>query len=287
MKKVRLYEGFHGINEAKLSAIHKAAKKGSYPATIVAIEDDEVVHQEIVDTPQAAPAAFNVIQKQYPNARIDLESRTGEILFQEGVEVNERLSKSQAKKVSDYLMSLDAEELMVICDELLIDDEEYQDIRHDLDASDLIEYAMEYIEAEGIELKDIKSIIESVELNESLVHGFYQFSKSSQMIDNLLPEGGWLRGEVKYAVVAHNTVQMGKDIMYLKGMNSGIGKNFEAHIISIHNSEDEAFRAYIDAAKGNDDKAPSNCVSYAYGVLKSKGSGYPFDEIGGERRRLK
>lgn len=214
MKKVRLYEGFHNIDEASRGAIHKAVKQGSYPVTIVVIENGEVVHQEIVDTPQAVPATFNVLQKEYPNAKIDVEDRGGKILFQEGVE-------------------------------------------------------------------------ESVELSESLVHGFYQFSKSSQMIDKLLPEGGWLRGEVKYAVVAHNTVQMGRDIMYLKGMDSGIGKNFEAHIISIHNSEDEAFRAYIDAAKGNDDKAPANCVSYAYGVLKSKGSGYPFDEIGGERRRLK
>ena len=81
MKKVRLYEEF--INEANRSEIHKAAKKGSYPATIVVIEDGEVVHQETVDTPQAAPAAFNVIQKQYPNAKIDLEDRTGKILFQQ------------------------------------------------------------------------------------------------------------------------------------------------------------------------------------------------------------
>lgn len=81
MKKVRLYEEF--ISEANRSEIHKAAKKGSYPATIVVIEDGEVVHQETVDTPQAAPASFNVIQNQYPNAKINLEDRTGKILFQQ------------------------------------------------------------------------------------------------------------------------------------------------------------------------------------------------------------
>lgn len=81
MKKVRLYEEF--INEASRSEIHKAAKKGSYPATIVVIEDDKVVHQEAVDTPQALPASFNVIQKQYPNAKLSVEDSTGKILFQQ------------------------------------------------------------------------------------------------------------------------------------------------------------------------------------------------------------
>ena len=74
--------------------------------------------------------------------------------------VNEKLSNSEANKVQNYLMGLDTGELIDICDELLIDDEEYQDIRHDLDPNDFLEYAMEYIEAEGIKLKDVKSIIQ-------------------------------------------------------------------------------------------------------------------------------
>ena len=50
------------INEANRSEIHKAAKKGSYPVTIVITNkggsfDGKVAHQETVDTPAAVPAA--------------------------------------------------------------------------------------------------------------------------------------------------------------------------------------------------------------------------------------
>lgn len=79
MKKVRLYEEF--INEANRSEIHKAAKKGSYPATIVVIEDDKVVHQEQVNTPMEVPAVFNGIQKEYPNAELSIEDSTGKVLY--------------------------------------------------------------------------------------------------------------------------------------------------------------------------------------------------------------
>ena len=71
------------IAEASLSKIHKAAKKGSYPVTIVVISNGMVVKQELVGTPAIVPAAFNVIQKEYPNAIISIESRTGETLFSE------------------------------------------------------------------------------------------------------------------------------------------------------------------------------------------------------------
>ena len=53
------------LNEAKLSAIHKAAKKGSYPVSIVVINSGMVVKQELVDTPAAVPAVFNELQKQF------------------------------------------------------------------------------------------------------------------------------------------------------------------------------------------------------------------------------
>ncbi len=68
--------------EAKLSTIHKAAKKGNYPATIVVIEKNKVIYQELVKTPQAVPAVFNILQKKYPNAKISIESKTGEVLFE-------------------------------------------------------------------------------------------------------------------------------------------------------------------------------------------------------------
>ena len=86
MKKVRLYETFHNIDEAKRGAIHKAVKAGDYPATIVVIENDKVVHQETVNTPEAVPASFNVLQKEYPKAKLHVEDKGGQTLFVEGLE---------------------------------------------------------------------------------------------------------------------------------------------------------------------------------------------------------
>lgn len=202
MKKVRLFESF--IGEASRGKIHKAVKAGDYPATIVVIENGDVVHQETVDTPEAVPAAFNVLQKEYPKAKLHVEDKGGQTLFVEGLEVNE-----------------------------------------------------------------------------SLQHGSYYFPKG-----NVDPAMQPAKGETKYAVICHNTVQMGSNIMYLKSANSGIGQNFEPHILSIHTTEQEAFQAYQDAVKYDEGKTPS-CVSFAYGTLKAKGSNFPFDEIGGQRKKLK
>jgi len=83
MKYFKTHSEF--LNEAKRSIVHKAAKKGSYPAVIVVVEDGKVIHQEPVSTPDVAPAAFNVMQKKYPKAKISIESRTGETLFSESV----------------------------------------------------------------------------------------------------------------------------------------------------------------------------------------------------------
>ena len=215
MKKVRLFEAF--IDEAKVNKgkVHKAAKQASYPATLVVVEDGEVVHQEQVETPMAVPAAVSVLKDKYPNGKIQVESKTGEVVFVQ-------------------------------------------------------------------ESKDVE--VEAI--NESTLSGSYYFPNSKHPIDNILPEGGWKKGEVKYAVICHNTVQMGKNVMYLKSANSGIGQNFEPHILSIHNTEQEAFQAFQDAVKYDEGKTPS-CVSFAYGTLKIKGSNFPFDEIGGQRKTLK
>ena len=85
------------INEAKLSTVHRAAKKGSYPAVIVVVQDGKVIHQEPVSTPDVAPATFNVMQKEYPKALLHLEDKTGKRLFSESV-VTEGMSKSAIKK---------------------------------------------------------------------------------------------------------------------------------------------------------------------------------------------
>lgn len=71
------------ILESNRSKIHKAAKQGSYPATIVAIENNKVVYQEQVDTPMAVPASFNIVQKKYPNAKLHIEDATGKTLYQD------------------------------------------------------------------------------------------------------------------------------------------------------------------------------------------------------------
>lgn len=94
------------VTEAKLSVIHKAAKKGSYPVSIVVINSGMVVKQELVDTPAAVPAVFNELQKQYPNAVISVESNTGETLFSESAELHEgrsinKISKDHAATVAD------------------------------------------------------------------------------------------------------------------------------------------------------------------------------------------
>ena len=90
MKYFKTHSEF--LNEAKLSAIHKAAKKGSYPVTVVVVSNGSVTKQEIVNTPAAVPAVFNELQKEYPGATINIESKTGETFFVESV-VNEKLAR--------------------------------------------------------------------------------------------------------------------------------------------------------------------------------------------------
>jgi hypothetical protein len=101
MKKVRLFESFHNIEEAKRGTIHKAVKAGDYPATIVVIENGKVVHQETVNTPEAVPASFNVLQKEYPKAKLHVEDKGGKTLFVEGLEVNE-VKMVKAKRGHNY-----------------------------------------------------------------------------------------------------------------------------------------------------------------------------------------
>ena len=204
MKKVRLYESFHNIDEAKRGTIHKAVKAGDYPVTIVVIENGKVVHQEAVNTPEAVPAAFNVLQKEYPKAKLHVEDKGGQTLFVEGLEVNE-----------------------------------------------------------------------------SIQYGSYYFSKSN--VDSAMQPA---KGETKYAVICHNTVDMGNNIMYLKGASSNASQNFEAHVMATFNTEEEALKAYEVALKSGKGMTPS-CVSFAYGTLTVKGSNLPFEEIDGKRKQIK
>ena len=71
------------LTEANRGKVFKAARKGSYPAVIVVVQDGKVIHQEPVSTPDIAPATFNVMQEKYPKALLHLEDKTGKRLFSE------------------------------------------------------------------------------------------------------------------------------------------------------------------------------------------------------------
>jgi len=84
--------------KARLSQIHKAAKKGSYPVTIVATMLGKVVKQELVKTPQQVPAAFMMMQGGYPRASVAVEDKTGKILFSDNPIKEEILNEGPSKE---------------------------------------------------------------------------------------------------------------------------------------------------------------------------------------------
>ena len=89
--------------EASLSKVYNAARKGSYPITLVAIEKGKVVDQKLVGTPEIVPAAFNDMKKEFPKAQVNVEDRKGKILFKEvkltKESVNESVSPAKAADV--------------------------------------------------------------------------------------------------------------------------------------------------------------------------------------------
>jgi len=96
------------LTEAKLSVIHKAAKKGSYPVSIVVIRDGKVIAQELVKTPAEVPAAFNVIQSyhKHKGATVHIESKTGERLFSESL-VSEAKGFKNTTDFEKFLIEID------------------------------------------------------------------------------------------------------------------------------------------------------------------------------------
>ncbi len=103
-KKLRYEDSIplpESIEEAKLSKIHNAAKKGSYPVSLVVIENGKVVKQELVGTPQIVPAAFNQLKKEYPNATVHVEDRTGKRLFSESVTEGMSNERQHIKSINE------------------------------------------------------------------------------------------------------------------------------------------------------------------------------------------
>jgi hypothetical protein len=117
-------------------------------------------------------------------------------------------------------------------------------------------------------------------VNESIQGGSYYFNKNAVNVP-----GVPARGEVKYAVIAHNMVDVEGTIMYLKLSPNTILASFEPVVLSIHDTEADAVNAYTAAVKGKS-AANMNQISFAYGKLEVKGSNLPFTEIDGIRATL-
>jgi hypothetical protein len=117
-------------------------------------------------------------------------------------------------------------------------------------------------------------------INESIQGGSYYFNKNAVNVP-----GVPARGEVKYAVIAHNMVDVEGTIMYLKLSPNTILASFEPVVLSIHDTEADAVNAYTAAVKGKS-AAGMNQISFAYGKLEVKGSNLPFTEIDGIRATL-
>ena len=83
------------VDEATRGQIHKAAKKGSYPVSLVVVKDGKVINQVLnIQTPQEVPAAFNVVKNyhKHKGAIVHIEDKTGKRLFSESESVNERMN---------------------------------------------------------------------------------------------------------------------------------------------------------------------------------------------------
>lgn len=293
MKKVRLFESF--IGEASRGEMHKAAKKGSYPVTIVITNkggssDGEVAHQETVDTPAAVPAAMKVLYKKYATwaHTFAIEDATGKILFQEGLELDEDVNewyslqhgggefKQMDRRVNDADKIGVGKALAKIWNSLGIAD-------GDFDHEQAWAYVVSFMDGSPKFRRLLESFnsTDDSEVNESLQYGSYYFPKGN--VDPVMQPA---KGETKYVVICHNTVEMGNNIMYLKDASSNTGQNFDGHVLSAFNTEEEAVKAYNVALKAGKGMTPS-CVSFAYGTLTVKGINLPFEEIDGKRKIIK
>jgi hypothetical protein len=96
------------MDEATRGAIHKAAKKGSYPVTLVVVKDGKVIKQVLnIKTPAEVPAVFNVVKNyhKHKGATVHIEDSTGKRLFSESI--NETIPQNfHQGRVSDYHTAL-------------------------------------------------------------------------------------------------------------------------------------------------------------------------------------
>jgi hypothetical protein len=83
------------LKEGLFQDIMRAVKKGDGPFTLVVIKNNKVIKQVEVKTPQAIPANYSSLLKDFPNTRIRIEDATGKIVM--GESVNE--AKAIGKKI--------------------------------------------------------------------------------------------------------------------------------------------------------------------------------------------
>jgi hypothetical protein len=82
--------GGESVNEGLFQDLMKGVKTGNGPFTLVVIKNNKVVKQVNVNTPQAIPANYTSLQKDYPNSRIRIEDSTGKIVFGEASDAEEK-----------------------------------------------------------------------------------------------------------------------------------------------------------------------------------------------------
>jgi hypothetical protein len=102
------YDG--NMREARRSVVHKAAKKGSFPVSLVVVKNGKVIDQELVNTPEAVPAAFNVIQSKHKGAIVHIEDKTGKRLFSESIDEGmfsliDQI-RDESKNVKDFIKNV-------------------------------------------------------------------------------------------------------------------------------------------------------------------------------------
>ena len=73
------------LKEGLFQDIMRAVKKGDGPFTLVVIKNNKVIKQVEVKTPQAIPANYSSLLKDFPNTRIRIEDATGKIVMGESV----------------------------------------------------------------------------------------------------------------------------------------------------------------------------------------------------------
>ena len=101
MKKVKLFEQYIAEATTSWGKMMKGVKAGeSGPWSIVAIEYNKVVGQEIVDIRDLLPAKFEAMRKEFPRAKFHIEDAGG------GVVWNESVTNEAKDSTRDELMNL-------------------------------------------------------------------------------------------------------------------------------------------------------------------------------------